>query len=90
MAENFITYKDKPLVRSKNEIYYGDMAEAFVVKFVILSENANGDPDKIKVQLLKSDTTLSDKDRVVKETTKGSMFEALDVGFVWLERANKN
>ena len=86
MAENFITYKDKPLVRSKNEIYYGDMAEAFVVKFVILSENANGDPDKIKVQLLKSDTTLSDKDRVVKETTKGSMFEALDVGFVWLER----
>ena len=86
MAENFITYKDKPLVRSKNEVYYGDMAEAFVVKFVILSENANGDPDKIKVQLLKSDTTLSDKDRVVKETTKGSMFEALDVGFVWLER----
>lgn len=86
MAENFITYKDKPLVRSKNEIYYGDMAEAFVVKFVILSENANGDPDKIKVQLLKSDTTLSDKERVVKETTKGSMFEALDVGFVWLER----
>ena len=86
MDENFITYKDKHLVRSKNEIYYGDMAEAFVVKFVILSENANGDPDKIKVQLLKSDTTLSDKERVVKETTKGSMFEALDVGFVWLER----
>ena len=90
MAENFISYKDKPLVRCKNEIYYGDMAEAFVVKFVILSENANGDPDKIKVQLLKSDTTLSDKDRIVKETTKGSMFEALDFGFVWLERALKS
>ena len=86
MAENFISYKEKPIVRCKNEIYYGDLAESFVVKFVILSENANGDPDKIKVQLLKSDTTLSDKERVVKETTKGSMFEALDVGFVWLER----
>ncbi len=87
MAENFISYKEKPLVRCKNEIYYGDMAEAFVVKFTILSENANGDPDKIKVQLLKSDTSLSDKDRLVKETTKSSMFEALDFGFVWLERA---
>lgn len=85
MAENFITYKEKPLVRCKNEIYYGDMTEAFVVKFTILSEK-DGEPDKIKVELLKSDTTLSNKDRVVKETTKGSMFEALDVGFVWLER----
>lgn len=85
MAENFITYKEKPLVRCKNEIYYGDMTEAFVIKFTILSEK-DGEPDKIKVALLKSDTTLSDKDRIVKETTKGSMFEALDVGFVWLER----
>ena len=90
MAENFISYKEKPLVRCKNEIYYGDMAEAFVVKFTIMSEDANGDPDKIKVQLLKSDTSLSDKDRIVKETTKGSMFEALDFGFVWLERALKS
>ncbi len=86
---DFISYKEKPLVRCKNEIYYGNMAEAFVVKFTILSENAGGDPDKIKVQLLKSDTSLSDKDRVVKESTKSSMFEALDVGFVWLERALK-
>lgn len=90
MAENFISYKEKPLVRCKNEIYYGDMAEAFVIKFTIMSENANGDPDKIKVQLLKSDTALSDKDRIVKETTKASMFEALDFGFVWLERALKS
>lgn len=87
---DFISYKEKPLVRCKNEIYYGNMAEAFVVKFTILSENASGDPDKIKVQLLKSDTSLSDKDRVVKESTKPSMFEALDVGFVWLERALKS
>ncbi|MBQ3547670.1 MAG: hypothetical protein IJA44_04270 [Clostridia bacterium] len=90
MAENFISYKEKPIVRCKNEIYYGDMAEAFVVKFTIISEDANGDPDKIKVQLLKSDTSLSDKDRIVKETTKSSMFEALDFGFVWLERALKS
>ena len=87
---DFISYKEKPLVRCKNEIYYGNMAEVFVVKFTILSENASGDPDKIKVQLLKSDTSLSDKDRVVKESTKPSMFEALDVGFVWLERALKS
>ena len=93
MAEtNFLTYKDKPLVRKGNEIYYGDMAEPFVVKFTILSskeENGNEVPDKVQVQLLKSDIHLSDKDRIVKDTTKNSMFEALDFGFVWLERALK-
>ena len=89
MAQDFMTYKGKPLVRSKNEIYYGDMAESHVIKFTILSEDANGEPTKVNVQLLKSNTELADKDRVVKESTKSSMFEALDVGFVWLERTVK-
>lgn len=90
---NFLTYKEKPLVRKGNEIYYGDMAEAFVVKFTILSSKKEGEnevPDKVLVQLLKSDIHLKDKDRLVKETTKNSMFEALDFGFVWLERALKD
>ncbi len=86
MAQEFMTYKGKPLVRSKNEIYYGDMSESHVVKFVILEADANDEPTKINIQLLKSNTELADKDRIVKESTKSSMFEALDVGFVWLER----
>ncbi len=92
MAENFLTYKEKPLVRSGNEIYYGSMSEPFVVKLEILSSTKQGEnevPNKVKVQLLKSDIQLSDKDRIVKETTKNSMFDALDFGFVWLERALK-
>ncbi len=94
MAENnFLTYKDKPLVRSGNVIYYGDMTEPFVVKFTILSSKKEGEneiPDKVSVQLLKSDIQLAEKDRIVKETVKTSMFDALDFGFVWLERALKD
>ena len=93
MAEtNFLTYKEKPLVRSGNEIYYGDMADPYVVRFEILSSktvDGNDVADKVSVQLLKSDIQLAMKDRVVKETTKNSMFDALDFGFVWLERALK-
>ena len=89
MAQEFMTYMGKPLVRSKNEIYYGDMAESHVVKFTILSFDENDEPTKINVQLLKSNTELADKDRIVKESTKSTMFEALDVGFVWLERTLK-
>lgn len=89
----YLTYKEKPLVRKGNEIYYGNMSEAFVIKFNILSTKKNGEnflPDKVKVQLLKSDTLLSNKDRIVKEAERETLFDALDIGFVWLERALKN
>lgn len=90
MAENkFLTYKEKPLVKCGNEIYYGDMADKYVIRFTVISTVKAGNneiPGKVKVELLKSDTQLSDKERIVKETEKDSFFDALDVGFVWLER----
>ena len=93
MAENnFLTYKNKPIVKCGNEIYYGNMAEPFIVRFTVLSTVKAGEneiPGKVKVELLKSDTQLSDKERVVKASEKDSFFDALDVGFVWLERALK-
>ncbi len=89
---DFLTYKNLPLVRKGNEIYYGDMSEPQVVKFEVLStqKTESGDlPEKVKVILMNSDIQLPDNKRVIKETTKDSFFEALDVGFVWLERASK-
>ena len=90
MAElNFLTYKGKPLVRKGDEIYYGNMTDKFVVYFKILSVSDKGGyeiADKVKICLLNSNTDLDMKDRVVKESTKSSLFEALDIGFVWLER----
>lgn len=89
---DFLTYKGMPLVRKDNEIYYGDMSSPQVVKFEILSfqkTDSGNNPEKVKVLLMKSDIQLSDKDRIIKQTVKDSFFEALDVGFVWLERANK-
>ncbi len=87
---NFLTYKGMPLVRKGKEIYYGDMANPFIVRFEILSskkEDGRDVADNVSVQLLKSDTQLSQKERTVKETRKDTLFEALDVGFTWLERA---
>lgn len=86
---NFLTYKGKPLVRKGNEIYYGDMTEKYVVYFKILSTADKGGyeiADKVNVMLLNSNTDLPMKDRVIKESTKSSLFDALDIGFVWLER----
>lgn len=93
MAEaKFLTYKGKPLVRKDNEIYYGDMAEKYVVRFEILSSKKDGAleiADKVSVQLLDSNTDLLMKNRIKKESTKSTLFDALDLGFTWLERALK-
>ena len=69
------------------------MAQPQVIKFEVLStkKTSAGDiPEKVKVILMNSDIQLPDNKRIIKETTKDSFYEALDVGFVWLERANKN
>lgn len=89
---DFLTYKGKPLVRKGNEIYYGDMSEKYVVKLEILStKNENGleIADKVKVLLMLSDTEIKLKERIIKTSEKTGLYEAMDIGAVWLERELK-
>ena len=89
---DFLTYKGKPLVRKGNEIYYGDMSEKYIVKFEILSTKTEGDlvlADKIKVLLMLSDTEIKLKDRIIKTSEKTGLYEAMDIGAIWLERELK-
>ena len=93
MANDFLTYKGKPLVRKGNEIYYGDMSEKYVIKFDILAEgevDGKTVPTKVAIQLMLSDTQLPEKDRVKKKSEKTGFYEALDLGVVWLDRALKD
>lgn len=84
----FLTYKDKPLVRKGNTVYYGDMSEKYVVKLEILTSHKEKDlevADKIKVMLIKNNNKKEDD--VVKSTEKVGFAEAMNFGIVWLERA---
>lgn len=84
------TYKGKPLVRSNNEIYYGSPADPYLVFMQVLSqkeENGTQMPDKVMIMLLSSDTTLPPKDRIIKQSVKNGLYNALDFGAVLLERA---
>ena len=91
MAEKtFLMYREKPLVRQGNTLYYGMMNEPFVVMLQILStKESNGATlaDKVSVQLISTDETMRPKDRIAKRSEKSSLFEALDIGSIWLERA---
>ena len=42
---------------------------------------------KVSVQLQLTDTDLSSRDRIVKRSEKDSLYAAMDIGALWLERA---
>lgn len=86
----FLMYKGRPLVRSGNTLYYGSMAEKYVIVMQVLStkdENNLTMADKIQVQLMLTDPEVRMKDRIVKKSEKSGLYNAMDVGSIWLERA---
>ncbi|MDD6620421.1 MAG: hypothetical protein PUE75_04955 [Eubacteriales bacterium] len=90
--EKFLEYKGKPLVRCGKTIYYGSMADPYVVCLNVLSDEKIKDLNvsgKVAIQLLDTDPNVSPKDKVVKKSEKEGLFNALDLGAVWLERELK-
>lgn len=88
-----LMYKGHPLMRKDNLIYYGSMADSHIVMLQVLETKKVGDLDvatKVSVQLQLTDPDLKSRDRVVKKTEKDSLYAAMDVASVWLERALAN
>ena len=88
-----LVYKNHPLRRIDNLIYYGSMADKYIVMLQILETKKDQDMDvatKVSVQLQLTDPDLKSRDRVVKKSEKNSLYAAMDVGCIWLERAQVN
>ena len=89
-ANEMLEYKGHPLRRKDNLIYYGSMADKYIILLQILESTKENDLDyatKVSVQLQLTDPDVRTKDRVVKKTEKGSLYAAMDVADVWLSRA---
>lgn len=88
----FFLYKKKPLVRKDNIIYYGDMNEDFVSMLTIDSSydfNGLKIANKVFLQLISTDLNIAPEEVVVKNTVKNSLYQALDIARIWIERYNK-
>ncbi|MGN1346932.1 MAG: hypothetical protein ACI4V1_09100 [Eubacteriales bacterium] len=86
---DFVLYKNRPLVREDNVICYGNVSDKYILQMIIMSETefkGRKVPDKVYIQLISTDPSVSKKERVIKEAMKTGLYEALDVGVTWLER----
>lgn len=84
-----LTFKGRPLVRCDKTIYYGDMGDKYVAMLQILSEAPFKDemvPNRVSVQIWSTDDELRLRDRVLKKTEKPTLYDALSIASIWLER----
>lgn len=85
-----LVYKGHPLRRVGNLIYYGTMAEKYIIMMQVLSTKKVQDmavADKVSIQLQLTDPDLKSRDRVVKKSEKDSLYAAMDISAIWLDRA---
>lgn len=84
----YVMYKGLPLVREGDTICYGDLSEKYMLMLNILSKKPNGEPDMIMVQICHT----NEKNKIVKgkQAFKNGLYEALDLGSIWLEQVIKD
>lgn len=88
--EKVLEYKGRPLQRTGNIVYYGSMADKYIIMLQILDTKKVKDMDvasKVSVQLQLTDPSIKSRDRSVKKSEKDGFWAAMDVATVWLERA---
>ena len=85
-----LMFRELPLMRKDNIIYYGRSTDKFIIMMQILETNQVGSIDiatKVSVQLQRTDRNIKSKDRVVRKSEKDGLYSAIDVAYVWLTRA---
>lgn len=95
-GQNLI-FRGKPLLREGNTFCYGSMSDKYVLFMMVLSNKTVKDekgkdvevPDKIILQVLSTDTSKPPHERVVKQFDRNGLFDAMDIGLIWLDRLNK-
>lgn len=85
-----LEYRGRPLYRKDDVLYYGSASEKYIIMIKILETKKVKDLDvatRVSVALQFSDETMKSRDKVVKKAEKNSLYAAMDVAAVWLDRA---
>jgi hypothetical protein len=88
----FWIYRGHPLVRCGDTIYYGSLADPFVVMLKISTKKTVGDmqaADKVIVALMSTAEDLGPLERIQQRCERRGLYNAIDIASVWLDRALK-
>ena len=87
---DLLEYKGHPLMRKDNIIYYGSMSDSHIIMMQILDSADMKDlpvAKRVSVHPQQTGANVRNKDRIVKKTEKNSLWSAMDIASIWLDRA---
>ena len=88
--EKILTYKGRALTRKDKVLYYGSMADKYIIMLQITDSKELSDIElatRVSLQLQLTDPEIKSKDRIVKKTETEGLYQAMDIATIWLERA---
>ena len=91
MENNYLCYKGRPLVRSGNEMYYGNMSDKYIIFIRELDSKKVNDVDigtKFEIQLLFTEPDIKGRGKIAKSIERATFSDAMELAEAWLNRFN--
>ena len=85
-----LMYKGKPMFRKDNVIYYGNPEDKYIVVMTEKNyEEINGVKvaTSVNVALSTNETKGKGKEKIIKQSDREGIYDALDFGEYWLQDA---
>lgn len=92
IKKSLLMFKDKPLVRCGDTIYYGDVNDRFVIEMQVKNSHIlNGIKisEKILVLMVDSDLSNNKNKKIIKMSEKDGLYSALCTAENWLNSAKE-
>lgn len=89
--KDYMTYKGRPLVREGNILCYGRPTDPVMVILNVLTTKKVQDQEVCDLIFVQLQTTSVHPDgiKVIKQAETFGLYEALDIGNIWLDRELK-
>lgn len=84
-----LTYKNKPVIRKGNEIYYGNLEDKYILALKIIETKKEYGMDiavRIQMELQDNGGELG-TGKVYRKSERNDLYHAFDIGGFWLEDA---
>ena len=90
-AENkYLTYNGKMLIRSGNEIIYGNPTDKYMVLFRLEDCEPLGNIEISKRVIIELKTNEGKQSQLIRQAEREGLYRAFDIGMFWLEQALEN